>query len=171
MHRIDISHVFACTPKEYLQVIDSAEFHERLRERLHLRERRLLERREDPEAIHVRWYVAPERELPAPVRSFLGGKGTSYIEEEDQPRSRPLHREWRIALDALDAKRFRCQGTFDLHPEENGGVRREVRGEVEVRIFGVGGFVERAIVKATEESYEKTTALVNEMLAERRRTT
>jgi hypothetical protein len=168
MQRFEISHRFECTPTQYLEVIDSAEFHERLKGLLSLRERTLLERREDGEHVHVRWHVVPERDLPAPVKAFLGGKGMAYVEEERRNKS-DSHREWRIHLDALDAKRFRCHGTFDLTELGGGEIRRDVRGEIEVKAFGVGGVVERMIVKGTQDSYEKTTALVKELLAERRR--
>jgi hypothetical protein len=59
-------------------------------------------------------------------------------------------------------------GTFELVPIGKGRTRREVRGEIEVRAFGVGGIVERMVASGIEEGYEKAAALVKEMLAERR---
>lgn len=167
VQRFQIRHDFDCTPEAYLAVIDSDEFHERLAARLNLKERRLLERRDDGDAVLVRWHVVPERDFPAPVRALVGGKGLSYVEEERQPRG-SLVRHWVVRLDALDASRFRCEGTFELVPLGPARTRRDLDGSVDVRVFGVGGLVERIVAQGIRESYEKTTELVREMLAERR---
>jgi hypothetical protein len=54
--------------------------------------------------------------------------------------------------------------------EVPGGVRREVRGEVNVKIFAVGGFVERSIVAEIEKSYVRAAAFTEEWLSRRRAT-
>lgn len=168
MQRFEISHRFACTPDEYLAVIDGPDFHQRLSALLKLRERALLDHRDVGEETVVRWHVVPERDPPAPVRKFLGPAGMAYVEEDRRPHATPHRRHWRILMDALNERRFQCAGTFELRPADEGQTERVIRGEIGVKILVVGGLVERQVVKAIRESYLTTTELVRQMLEERR---
>lgn len=163
MQRIEISHLFDGTPDDYLAVIDGAEFEAQLCQAVGLREHTVISTEDRGDHLLVRLRVVPERDMPGPVKAALGGKGMGYFEEEKRPKNRPWHREWTIFLDALGPNRFRCCGTFDLQPEA-GGTRRTLRGEVEVKLLGVGGLIEKGTAKGITETYEKTSVLVREGL-------
>lgn len=167
MQSFEIVHVFDCTPAEYLAAIDGPDFLARLIETLSLKERRLVEREDHPTHEVVRLHVVPGTDLPAAMKKALGGKGMSYVEEEVRPKDRPYHREWKVLLDALPPSRFRCGGTFDLEAVGETQTRRRFYGEVDVKLFGVGGIVEGHVRKGIEDSYVKTSAMMRALLAER----
>ena len=166
MQQLEIVHVFDGTPDDYLAVIDAEDFPAMLCARLNLKERTLLLREDRGDHVFVQWKVLPTADIPGPVKAALGGKGLSFIEEERQPKARPHHREWNVLLEALGPKRFRCSGTFDLVPE-GGGTRRILKGEVDVKLLGVGGIVEKHVARGMVESYEKTSTLVRAGIAAR----
>jgi hypothetical protein len=45
-------------------------------------------------------------------------------------------------------------GTFRFEPSAD-GVKRVIEGEIKVKVFGVGGVIERFIVADVEKSYEQ----------------
>ena len=167
MQSFEIAHVFDCSPDEYLAVIDGPAFLTRLIETLGLKERRLIERQDHPTHELIRLHVVPGTEVPAAINRALGGKGMAYVEEEVRPKGRPYHREWKVVLDGLPPARFRCGGTFDLEPVGATQTRRRLYGEVDVKLFGIGGIVEGHVRKGIEDGYVKTSAMMTALLAER----
>ncbi len=63
--------------------------------------------------------------------------------------------------------RVRNAGTIEVAASDR-GVRRVVRGEVKVSLFGFGGVVERMIASEIVGSYAKTTKLMTEWIARAR---
>ncbi len=166
MQRIEIAHVFEGTPEDYLAVIDAADFPGKLCQVLNLKERSLLLEEDRGDHVFVQWRVVPTADMPGPVKAALGGKGLAFIEEEKRPKARPAHRDWNVLFEALGPKRFRCSGTFDLIPEGN-GTKRVLSGEVDVKLLGIGGIVERHVASGMAASYEKTSQLMRDGIAAR----
>jgi hypothetical protein len=96
--------------------------------------------------------VSPQREIPAPVAKALGGAKLEYVEHMDYERGKYLGR-WRTEPFVLKDK-ILSSGTVQFSAVP-GGVRRTVEGDVTVKIFGLGGIIERFVVSDVEKSYAK----------------
>ncbi|MFO0696763.1 MAG: DUF2505 domain-containing protein [Polyangiales bacterium] len=129
---------------------------------------RTLEKLERDEKRVVRHVTCePEgRQIPAPVAKILGGARIAYTEELSYTWG-SFHGTWRTVASLLTDK-VSSHGTVDFVrvPE---GTKRVVDGEVEVRLFGVGGVVERFIVADVEKSYADAAEFTNRWLRERGR--
>ncbi len=96
--------------------------------------------------------VAPEREVPAPVAKVLGASKLEYEEHLTYELGTYVVR-WHTEP-AILRDRILSSGTFTFQARP-GGVARIVDGTVEVKIFGVGGIVERFVVADVEKSYQR----------------
>jgi hypothetical protein len=97
--------------------------------------------------------VSPEgREIPGPVAAVLGSAKFEYTEHLDYELGKYAGK-WRTEPFVLKDK-ILSSGTvaFAAVP---GGVRRVVEGDIQVKIFGVGGVIERFVVSDVERSYGK----------------
>lgn len=118
-------------------------------------QRTLLDARRDGEVLHRAVRIVPERALPAPAVKLLGAEHFGYVEHMayDYVARRGT---WRIEPMVL-ADKVRSAGslTFAASP---GGTRRTVTGEVTVKVFGLGGTIERFVVADVERSYAEAAA-------------
>jgi hypothetical protein len=107
----------------------------------------------------------PRRDPSSPAGQAFGTSRASFVEKlEYDVRAR--RGTWRTIPNVMP-DRVRNAGTIEL-VDAPGGVRRIVRGEVKVSLFGFGGLVERMIVAEIEKSYASTTRFTNEWLARSR---
>jgi hypothetical protein len=108
--------------------------------------------------------VTPERDIPAPVAKVLGGSRIEYVEniEYDWGSNRGT---WRTDSSILSDK-IACGGTLGFEARSN-GVLRWLEGEIKVKIFGIGGIVERFVVADIEKSYEQATAFMRKWIVEK----
>jgi hypothetical protein len=63
------------------------------------------------------------------------------------------------------SEKVECAGTIEFRPVD-GGVRRLVEGAIKVKLFGVGGMVEKLIVADIERSYVKAAAFTQRWIDE-----
>ncbi len=96
--------------------------------------------------------VGPDREIPPAAQRVLGGKRLDYTEHLEYRRG-AWKGTWRTEP-SLMADKVDCKGTIEFL-EVPGGVRRLVHGEIKVKLFGVGGMVEKLIVSDVVKSYDK----------------
>ena len=96
-------------------------------------------------------HVEPQgREIPAPVAKLLGQSRFGYVEELEFDFS--LNEGvWRT-IPALIPEKVTTGGTLRF-VGEGSATRRIVHGDIEVRMFGIGGIVERFICSDAEKSY------------------
>jgi uncharacterized protein DUF2505 len=117
------------------------------------------ERTADRVVRHVR--CEPDHDPDSPAKQVFGSSRASFVEElEYDLRS---HRgRWRT-IPNMFTDRVRNAGTLEID-ELADGVRRVVRGEVVVKLFGFGRLVEKMIVAEIEKSYATTAAFTTEWL-------
>ena len=106
----------------------------------------------------------PDRDPDSPANQAFGTSRASFVEELDYDVT-ARRGTWRT-IPNLFAERVRNTGTIEL-VDIAGGVRRSVRGEVIVRLFGFGKIVEKMIVAEIEKSYANTAQFTTEWLAKR----
>jgi hypothetical protein len=106
----------------------------------------------------------PQRDPDSPAGQAFGTSRASFIEELDYDLR--AHRgTWRTIPNMIP-DRVSNTGTLEI-VEAPRGVRRIVRGEVKVKLFGFGGLVERMVVAEIEKSYAGAAAFTTNWLANR----
>jgi Protein of unknown function (DUF2505) len=119
-----------------------------------------LDRGPDRIVRHVR--CEPRREAGSAADQAFGTSRASYLEEMDYDLRRGTG-AWRT-IPNLFTDRVKNAGTLEI-ASVPGGVRRVVRGEVAVRLFGFGRLVERMIVAEIEKSYAGAAEFTTRWLA------
>lgn len=109
--------------------------------------------------------IVPERTLPAPAAKLLGTEHFGYVEHVSYTYG-ALRGSWRIEPAVL-ADKVKSAGTLHFEPEpEADGVRRVVAGDVAVKIFGLGGTIERFVVADVQKSYDEAATFTAQYLTQ-----
>jgi hypothetical protein len=125
--------------------------------------RKLLHFERTPRHIVRRICYEPDRDPSSPAGQAFGTSRASFVEELDYDLA-SRKGAWRT-IPNLFTERVTNTGTIEL-AAAGSGVRRTVRGEVKVSLFGFGRIVERMIVAEIENSYARTTELTRAWWAE-----
>jgi hypothetical protein len=104
---------------------------------------------------------APRREIPGPAAAIIGASKLEYTEylEYDMGSNKGT---WKTVSGILSDK-IESAGTFSF-AQKGGGVARILEGEVKVKIFGLGGVVEKFIVSDVEKSYDKVATFTQKWI-------
>ena len=94
--------------------------------------------------------VVPSRDIPGPVAALMGGGRLEYTEHVEY-RAGSMRGTWKT-VPSLMRDKVDSHGTFQFAAEGDAVVRR-IEGEVKVKVFGIGGVVERFVVADVERSY------------------
>ena len=120
-----------------------------------------------------------EHEIPLPAEAFwadlpecvaallrrIGVEGPlGYVEEQWRSRTRRDGR-WRMTHGSF-ASRARVEGVVRVEPRGRSRCARALDGVVELRVFGVGGLLERAAVSLVAEAYAKGALVAAQIGAE-----
>ena len=106
----------------------------------------------------------PQRDPDSPATQAFGTSRASFVEELDYDVT-ARRGSWRT-IPNLFTDRVRNTGTIEFVDVDH-GVRRSVRGDVTVRLFGFGKIVEKMIIAEIEKSYANTARFTLEWLAKR----
>ncbi len=102
--------------------------------------------------IHRVVTVGPDREIPPAAAKILGASRIEYTEHLDYDFG-TYKGTWKT-ISSLMTDKVKSSGTFSF-TQEGGGIARVVEGDIKVKIFGVGGVIEKFIVADIGRSYEK----------------
>lgn len=128
-------------------------------------DRELIEREQKGSHLRRVVRVAPRgREIPGPVAKVLGADRIEYTEHLDYDFG-TYRGTWKTISSVLPDK-VESGGTFAFQAAGD-GVKRILEGEVKVKIFGVGGMIERFIVADVEKSYDQAAGFTRDWLAKR----
>jgi hypothetical protein len=106
----------------------------------------------------------PAADAPAVVRKLIGDSLT-YTESGSFDPAKKLW-TYTIATSKL-ADKVHIGGKLWAEPKGPKKLERIAEIEIEVKIFGVGGAVEKFIEKTTRDSYVKATAFTNRFIREK----
>jgi hypothetical protein len=109
--------------------------------------------------------IGPEREIPAPVAKIIGASRLEYTEYVDYKWGSNKG-SWRTESAILTDK-IESAGHFGWE-KRGDGVMRWVDGEIKVKIFGLGGVVERFIVADIEKSYDQAAEFTKSYIAKKK---
>ncbi|HUJ57477.1 MAG TPA: DUF2505 family protein [Kofleriaceae bacterium] len=162
-----IEHVFPeITCAAYEQLYFDEAFNVALGRALDMgRELRRLDITPDRIVRHVCFEPRRDPDPAHPTNRAFGSSRASFVEELDYDVG-TRRGAWRTIPNVF-TERVRNTGTIELAPAGS-GVRRTVRGEVKVSLFGFGGIVERMIVAEIEKSYARSTKFTLDWLARAR---
>jgi len=115
-----------------------------------------------PESGFRRAKIWPSADLPAPLRALLGDR-ISFVEEGtyDAEAGRYAFR----AIPSAAAERIEVRGCVTVEPISEHQCERRVEIELDARVPGLGGMIERYLETSTREQYDKNAALIGEYTA------
>lgn len=96
--------------------------------------------------------VGPDREVPGPVAKVLGANRIEYIEKINY-KAGSYEGTWET-VPMVMADKVVSRGTFRFYTQGD-RVVRVVEGDVSVKIFGLGGVIEKLVVADVERSYNQ----------------
>ncbi len=166
--KFTVRHIFNTEVDTYWnKVFFDQEYNERLykKEGLDFKDFQVLELTGEPGGVRTRKMLTePKSDAPAVVRKLIGDS-LSYTETG---RFDPVKKEWtyNIVTSKLSDK-VKIGGKLWVEPKGEHKIERVADIEIEVKIFGVGGAVEKFIEKTTRESYELATNFTNKFIAEK----
>jgi hypothetical protein len=106
------------------------------------------------------------REIPGPVAKVLGAGRIEYVEHIEYDLG-TYAGTWK-SISSVMTDKVLSSGTFRFVPTGT-GVTRIVEGDVTVKVFGVGGMIERFIIADVEKSYDAAAQFTREYLAKKAR--
>jgi hypothetical protein len=165
--KFTVRNVFDCSVDTYWgSLFFSPEYNERLyREGLGFKGFELVELTGEPGGDRHRVLkTEPAADAPAVVRKLIGDSLT-YTEVGDWDAKTRL---WTYAISTNKlADKLRIGGRLYAEARGENKCERIAEIEIEVKIFGVGGAVEKFIEKTTRDSYVKATAFTNAFIEEK----
>jgi hypothetical protein len=154
--KFDVAYVLhRITPARCAELFFDAEFAQAMKRAAGTKSLEELERREEGTRVHRRIRVVPERTVPAPFKRFLRGE-VAFVEDSVFDRA-ALTVEWRSVASVWTDK-FELWGTTTFSAAGD-DVERRIVGEARVHVSGVGGVVERLLVKDLTETQGRIVEL------------
>ncbi len=120
------------------------------------------ELRDDGEVLHRRMVCVPKVELPKALQKVVGDR-VGYEEIGDWVRREGAW-NWKLVLAAFGDK-VRITGTMRLVPHGDGHCMRKVAFDVDAKIFGIGGIVEKTSAQNVLEGWANSARWINGWLA------
>lgn len=103
-------------------------------------------------------------EVPAPVKALLKN-GAGYRERGEYKRATSSY-SLSVTAQSLPDK-LKVSGEMTVEPSGAGRCRRVHLAEVQAKIFGIGGVLEKLVLDTLEKSYNKSAAFTDNWLKER----
>lgn len=158
-----IEHEIHCPPERMWELFFSDEFNVEMYEQgLGFPSCKIPERTDDGKVLHRRMVMIPKVEMPKPLAKVVGDR-IGFEEIGDWVRSSGRY-EWRIVLAAFGEK-VRIQGVMRLEPHGSGHCLRKVHFEVEAKVFGIGGMLEKTSAHNVLEGWNSSAKWINGWLA------
>lgn len=163
MQRHTLDHELTCTPERIWPLYFDDDFTVELYERgLGFPSCKIVERRDDGDKLFRRMVMVPKIEMPKAVAKIVGDR-VGYEETGDWVRSAGVYR-WQMVLAAFGDK-VRVAGTMRFVPQGTEHCRRVVEFEVEAKLFGIGGMVEKTAANNSIDGWNASAKWINGYLA------
>jgi hypothetical protein len=163
--KFDVSHTFdGISAADYEVLYFEDAFNVALCEAVKLG-REVLKMERTPTRIVRNIRCTPQRDIPAPVAKMIKDNGFHYVEELDHEVGK-LRGTWVVKPNILPEK-VTCKGTYEFVPAGDKRVTRNIRGDIDVAVFGVGGMVEKFVVDDVKRSYEQAAQFTRSWLAKK----
>lgn len=169
--KFTIRHPYAIEPDAFWrELFFDAEYNRKLYlEGLRFEGFEVLEETNPPDGRRTRKvHVKPRFEAPAAMRSMIGDS-MSYVEDGRLELTGPNTPRWiSKVLPSAMADKTRVTAEMWLERTGPGQSDRVATFEIEVKMFGVGGMVEKMLEKSMRENYQKAAEFTNEWIRGRK---
>jgi hypothetical protein len=160
--KFKVEHAFSgITPDEYEKLYFDEAFNDELCKAVEL-ERTLIKKDVKGKHLSRAVKVSPKREIPAPAAKILGSSKLEYTEYVEYDLG-SFKGTWKT-VSAIMSDKIESGGTFQF-TKKGDGIVRVLDGDIKVKIFGVGGVVEKFIVMDVEKSYDRAAEFTRRWLA------
>lgn len=107
--------------------------------------------------------IGPERELPAAMKKALGSDRLEY-EEHMTYRWGSFEAHWET-IPSVMASKVQSKGRI-LFQDSAAGALRVVEGSIDVKVFGIGGMIEKIVVGDVEKSFKDAAEFMQKWIQE-----
>lgn len=157
--RFNVEHVFrGITRDEYESLYFNEDFNIALCKAVNLA-RTLVAMERDEQQIDRRVMVGPDREVPKAIQKVLKADRIEY-EERIRYKFGSFSGTWETTPNIMASKVI-SKGGFQFKDNPN-GVSRVVTGDIDVKVFGVGGVIEKFILEDVKKSYDDAAKFTQE---------
>ena len=143
-------HDFDIEPAPYWDLFFSEDYNVDLYRQLKMKDRVVLEQREDGNLLKRSVRFSPEEEIPAVFRSVI--KDLGYTERDVFDRARSSM-EVVIEPELMKSK-FDFRGVYSVRPSGPGKCKRLFEGDIKVSIMLIGGQIEKYMIDRLRTSYD-----------------
>lgn len=159
--RFGVEHRFAAPADDVQAAMVDPGFLESLRSLPGVAPPTVLERHDDASIVRLRVRYEFVGSLPAVARRVLGADRIVWVQESTVDLARH-HTDFTI-VPQVHAERFDCAGTYQLIPDGE-GTRREIAGDLRVRVPLLAARAERAIAGGLVDRLEVEADLLRQWL-------
>jgi Protein of unknown function (DUF2505) len=160
-----IRHVVACDTDTYFKCVFDEEYNRRLYlDVLKFRELKPLSQEDKPDTITRKLYLNPAKmDLPGPIAKVVGD--LSWVEEGTYDKKTKRYR-FKVTPGS-NAEKTRIEGEIWCEDRGPKKVERVAKAIVEVKIFMVGGLIEKRILDDMKKSYDAAAKFTDEFVKEK----
>jgi len=161
--KLKTEHLLDVAADEFFdKVFYNDEFNDSLFEQLDFKERSVLSQDDRGDTIVRSVRQVPERELPKAILKVMGAARLEYTENTT------YHKDSGVVdidiVSSIKPDKVKISGKLWVEPAGDGQCKRMFELDVNVKIFGVGGVLEKQIVDETRQSYDKSAELTQQYL-------
>lgn len=164
MAKLYAEHVIPMEAHAYFRLNNDPEFEQFQAERINLESYEEVERSENGGKIHRRIQVVPDIQLPGAIRKVVDkqlGDRKLYYEELRDYVDGELEYTWKIVPPVM-ADRMDVGGKVVVEPIDEGSCKRILDGETKANVFGIGGMLEKFLVREMTNAYDLIPGVVKE---------
>ena len=166
--KLDVTHTIAVNAEKLWNFYHSPQYEAYYPSRIGLQAYEVIETKETDQYVYRRVRVVPQ--IPSAAQSLVNKvlkmNGIAY--EETQKRYKDPKRmwlEWGTLLPMVQDK-IHIEGTLEFVPVDDRSCKRILRGDVQVKVFGVGGQIEKMIISGVTDTYEKMARIAEQYARE-----
>ncbi len=162
MMRFVVDHLFKnITLDRFVEVYYSENFNNAIAHEIGLKQRSLVDMKTLADGkIERRVRIVPEVPIPVAIRAIMPQQEIRYDEVSVY---NPQTYSATYTIDSAVNERVKVTGLVTFRAETN-GVRRRIETEIDVRVFGLGGAIEKLVETETGKSYAKIATFMQRYL-------
>jgi len=160
-----IEHDFDIDPKGYWEIFFSDEYNVDLYAQLKMKDRQVIELKDDGNVMVRAQRLTPTTNLPAIFQKVISDQ--TYVERNRFDRARS---QMEVVIEpAMLKNKFDMRAIYAVTPLDGGRCRRSFDGDVKVSIMLLGGQIEKYMVEQLKTSYEVATRVTRDWIAKKKK--
>ncbi len=165
MVKVDLSHLIDIAPDQFFEdLFFNEDYNAEMYRTLDFKERTVLEKEDRGDTIYRRVRQVPNRTIPGAIQKVIRVERIEYNETSTYNK-----RTGRVTIEiqpGIMPDRIKSKGELWVEPAGPGRCTRRFVLDIEVKMFGIGGLMEKEIAKDVTASYDKSAAFTNRYIAD-----